>query len=96
MFDPLISFYHNLPGIVRWTCDFMFSVIFVRGILANEIMSELKDRGVVRKGSLHRLINHIIELLPKNERRTAIFDHYREDHREKTVIDCKQGHCAII
>ena len=96
MFDPLVSFYHNLPGLIRWMCDFTFSVIFVRGILANEIMSELKERGFVRKGSLHRFINRLISLLPHDDRRTAIFEHFKESHEKESVIDCRQGHCGII
>lgn len=96
MFDPLISFYHSLPGVIRWTLDFSFSVIFVRGILANEIMSELKERGIVKRGVLHRSVDKLLAILPRNDRRLAIFEHYRESHPNQSVVDCRQGHCGII
>lgn len=98
--DPLQPWYDHLPFILRLPIWFAINIILIRGILANEIMSEIRHRSR-RKGSF----THTLKLhLGKSElfkRKGAIFTHYRlqtkgSGHAAPDVLDCTQGHCAIL
>lgn len=100
MFDLLTNFYNGLPELIKIPVWFAFNIILIRGILANEIMLEIRQRGWFKGGILHRTVKRIDKwyLLA---RKSAIFQHYRlqaqgNGHESNSVLDCSSGRCAII
>lgn len=100
MFDQWISFYHSLPGAIQWGCDFFFSVIILRGIIANEILKELKERGIVRKGNFHKIVDWLIHHTLRSNRLQAIWDHYQlqadGSGHAGDILACGQGKCVVF
>lgn len=95
--DSLIEFWHGLPGLVRWILNFWFSVIFVRGILANEITEEMKKRGILKDGVINGIKRFITNLL--NERHQAILAHHKhyrtgQGHDSKSAFTCSD--CTVF
>lgn len=98
--DPLQHLYDHLPILVQWPVWFAINIILIRGVLANEIMSEIRQRGRHKGSIIHTMKQH----LHKSAifaRKSAIFTHYRlqakgTGHSADNVLDCTQGHCAIL
>lgn len=87
--EVLINFYHDLPTAIRWAVDFLFTVVFLRGIVANELLTELKKYGAHIKQYWH------------SDRNQAIREHYLarasgEGHQAQNPADCSEGDCLLF
>jgi hypothetical protein len=95
MLESLVQFHDHLPLLIRWSIDFIFQVIIIRGILANEIMSELRQRGILKQGIIHFVKQHI-DKWTLIARKVAIVEHYRGGHNHDSVVGCGQGRCTLF
>lgn len=85
----LYNFYEAMPTVIQWIGNFLFSVIIIRGIVANEILKEIREKRawhwVVKKW--HNYWNR-----PRNQ---AIGQHFNEDH-DYDISVCTQNLCATL
>lgn len=95
MLEQLVEIHASLPLGPRILFDFLFFQIFVRGIIANTILDELKERGIIKPHFLHGLVDKI-KRWKTIARKLAIVQHYREDHGHESVVGCGQGRCAVF
>lgn len=95
MIDGIIEFWRELPTLVRLPLDFFLTVIVMRGIVANEISNWLKERGIMKDGILHAIVSTGKRLASRDERKLAIFDHYKT-HGHSSIVECHDGRCAIF
>lgn len=96
MFDTIINFWHSLPWFIQWPINFWFTVIVMRGIVANEITNELEKRGWLRRGWLHGVVEWVKDHLPNFDRHAAIWYHYKNGHKNDSVLVCNHGHCTVF
>lgn len=95
MFEHIAQFHDSLPTLLRWTVDFTLNVVLLRGILANEILQEIRQRGWLKQGILHSVMNRIKEWTVI-ARKMAIIEHYRGGHQHDIRVGCSQGRCGIF
>jgi hypothetical protein len=100
MINQLAHFWHDLPTFIRLPLDFAFTVIFIRGIIAKEIMDFLKEKGVLKEGVLHALYHLLKKVVPNLERHIAIWNHYKlqrqGDAHDGFVAVCEQDRCVVF
>lgn len=96
MIDTILAFWHNLPLVIRVPLDFCFTVVFVRGILAKEIMDFFKERGLFKEGIIHATIHFLKRYIPSLERKLAIWTHYSHHHPAVSVLECPKETCGVL
>lgn len=100
MFHFITNTYDHLPELIKLPVWFLINIIVVRGILANEIMSELQLHGLYKRGMLDRTMKKMDKWYSL-ARKAAIVEHYRlrahgTGHNHESVLECGQGRCAIF
>jgi hypothetical protein len=83
--EALINAYHDLPALIRLPLDFLFTVVFLRGIVANELLKEMK----------------LYMKVFKTDRCKAIAEHWDGQarglgHNSASVLACNQGGCTVF
>ncbi len=92
--ESLRQFFDHLPFLVKWFLWFWFNIIIIRGILANQIISELRERGLLKVNLVH-LTFDFMDRFYVTARKSAIFHHYQLGHK-MTLNECKEGRCNIL
>lgn len=102
MINTLLEFWHSIPFIIRLPVEFVFFVIILRGIIANDITSWLEDKGLIKhkeQSLIYRMLDFVYftvkRHIPHLERHSAIWHHYRTGH-EKAPLDCGQERCKVF
>lgn len=95
MIENVVEFWRELPWIVRIPLDYFFGVVFLRGILGQEITSYVKSKGIFKNGMLRNVAKYIKNALINTERRMAIYLHYKEAHQPH-IRECANGQCAVL
>src|SRR5579875_487759 len=93
MFNTLVNLHNHAPWIIRWPLDFGFEIIFLRGILAPKIVSDIKQHGLTRVNIIHDMVHVFNKFIPDKEGRTAIWEHWQMQakgigHEAHSVADC--------
>lgn len=101
MLDWVSNIYEGLPEIIKIPVWFVLNIILVRGILASEITTWLKQKGVFKNGILHPIFRALAKEWHLVARKEAIFEHYRlraqgDGHDNESVVACGQGRCAVL
>jgi hypothetical protein len=100
MLDYLSNSYNHLPELIKIPVWFFINIIVIRGILANEIMSELSLHGIYKRGMIERTVKKM-DRWYSLARKAAIIEHYRlrahgAGHNHESVLGCGQGRCTIF
>lgn len=91
--DFFFHLYDSTPEWLHWIGNFLFTVVFIRGIVANEITKEVRKWGNQLKVKWDKSI--------RSERRQAIWMHFQErakghGHTKSDVLACHDGQCVIL
>lgn len=100
MIEAIIKVWESLPFILQFPIGFWFTVIFMRGVVAQDITTFMEDKGIIRRRkqsyiykSLDIVYNLLGGLVPNRARYLAIWQHYRR-HETDSEFDCMEGRCA--
>lgn len=101
MLNVLVQFHNHLPFLIRWPFDFAFEIIFLRGILAPKIVSDIKQRGFTKINIVHDVVHVVNKFLPDADSRKAIWEHWQMQakgigHEAHSVTDCYDGKCGQL
>ena len=101
MLNALVQFHNHLPLLIRWPFDFTFEIIFLRGILAPKIVSDIKQRGVLKVNIVHDMVHVANKFIPDKDSRKAIWEHWQMQakgigHEAHSVADCYDGKCGQL
>lgn len=105
----VLAVWHNLPWIIKIPLDFILYVIIVRGIIASDITTWLKDKGFIqegRKSLLYKIMDRtyntimsIKDLLRKTiintDRKEVFWMHETEGHNKSLKV-CTEGNCQQL
>lgn len=99
--ESLIEFWNGLPWFIKWPAWFWFQVIFIRGIIAKDIMSWMEEKGILKDGVI-RPIGRFIKRLVINSEQDLIYYQHRLGHELKKghqplhINQCNDGLCATL
>lgn len=79
--ENLIALYENLPSLIQYLFNFLFTVVFLRGIVANTLLNEMRQRWQNNDG---------------RHRYERIWKHYKERHLQEDLLSCRVGSCAKV
>lgn len=82
-----------MPGVLQFVVEFFFTVIILRGIVANEINKEMRK--------LWKKLKVQYRKFEETGNRTTIANHYRNrtlgnDHKSADVRDCRHSDCSRL
>lgn len=88
--EPLITFYHAMPGGIQYIMNFIFTVLIMRGIVANELMKEFQK---FRKWFKKKYIEFGL-----TGNRAVITSHYNarsvgNGHKTADFLACNEPQC---
>lgn len=106
MVRAIVSFWQDLPWIIRYPLDFIVLIILLRGVVAKDITSWLEDRGIIRtkeKGVVYHVLDFIYNLIRAflrllfipTDRKRVIWNHHKEQHPAKSIAGCTLESCRI-
>lgn len=72
----------------RIVLDLLLITVFVRGVIANEILEFLKSKGLLKQGLLKTFSGWV-------SRKAVIWQHYAENHNGSVLI-CSDSQCASL
>lgn len=78
--ELLIDIYHSQHWFVQEIMKFIFVVIVLRGIIANEINAELRR----------------LWKWARSDRPRIIWNHFSQNHREADILECNQPRCMSL
>src|SRR5438270_10251938 len=101
MLETLIPAISHLNVFLRLPLDFTFDIVFIRGILAPKIVSNIEHTGWMRINIIHDVMHVIAKFLPDKAGRQAISEHFNMraqgiGHETKSVADCYDGKCGPL
>jgi hypothetical protein len=101
MLNALVQLNNHIPFFLRWFVDFVFEIIFLRGILAPKIASDITQHGFLRVHIIHDVVYVIKLFLPDHESRHAIWEHWQMQakgigHEARSIADCHDGKCGKL
>lgn len=101
MLNSLAQFHNHLPLLIKWLFDFTFEIIFLRGILAPKILSNIKQRGLLKINIIHDMVHVFNKFIPDKQGREAIWEHWQMQakgigHEAHSVQGCFDGKCGQL
>lgn len=101
MLETLIPPLSHWPIIVRLPLEFLVDIIFIRGIIAPKIVSNIEHTGWMRVNIIHDMTHLINKLLPPKDSRKAISEHWSmhtkgDGHEANSVSGCYDGKCGEL
>jgi hypothetical protein len=96
MIEALVRSWESLPWLLQFVLGFWFNVIFLRGIVANDINGWLQEKGIMKRGFIHPSMEFMKKVISGTERKSAIFAHYQAGHRASSVLECSEGQCGVF
>lgn len=101
MLETLIPAINHLNILIRLPLDFAFDIVFIRGILAPKIVSDIEHTGFKKINIVHDVVHVINMFLPDKAGRKAISEHWQmrakgDGHEAGSVADCYDGKCGEL
>lgn len=101
MLDFLSNTYNHLPEIIKIPVWFLINIIIIRGVLASEITTWLKQKGIFKNGILHPIFKDLAREWHFVARKVTIFEHYKlraqgAGHDNESILACAQDKCATL
>jgi hypothetical protein len=101
MLNSFLQFHDHLPLFAKWLFDFIFEIIFIRGIIAPKIVSDIEHTGFKKINIIHDMVHVFNLFVPNKESRSAIWQHWKaqargEGHDADSIENCREQSCAAF
>jgi hypothetical protein len=101
MINALIQLHDKLPLLLQWLFDFAFEIIFLRGIIAPKIVSDIEHTGFKKINIIHDMVHVINMIIPPKDSRQAISEHFTMraqgiGHEAGSISGCYDGSCGKL